>query len=161
MRPITRHAFTATRPGGAPRATALGWADVGLTPESLAWQQDAACRDADQSLFFAEVGSNGITIAAAKRVCLGCPVRSHCLTEAIERDDPHGIWGGLTPAERQALYRRRPRARAMSETDRIVARLTRAGRSAREIAAELGVTARTVVRSRARCGRSDLGRHAA
>ena len=26
-----------------------------------------------------------------------------CLQEALERDDQHGIWGGLTPNERKAL----------------------------------------------------------
>ena len=32
-----------------------------------------------------------------------CPIRTRCLQEALERDDQHGIWGGLTPNERKAL----------------------------------------------------------
>lgn len=32
--------------------------------------------------------------AAAKTVCARCPVWRECLTEAVERREEHGIWGG-------------------------------------------------------------------
>lgn len=48
----------------------------------------------------------------AKDFCFGenrknyCPVRSECLWDAISRDEPHGIWGGLSHRERNALVRK-------------------------------------------------------
>lgn len=42
---------------------------------------------------------------AAKTVCKGCDVREKCLTWALEMDERHGVWGGLSPEERQELIR--------------------------------------------------------
>jgi WhiB family redox-sensing transcriptional regulator len=48
----------------------------------------------------------------AKTYCLGangkdpCPVRTQCLWTAIEDDEQHGIWGGLSHRERNALVRK-------------------------------------------------------
>jgi hypothetical protein len=44
----------------------------------------------------------------ARMVCAGCPVRVTCLTselriERAARTAIHGIWGGLTPAERHSI----------------------------------------------------------
>jgi WhiB family redox-sensing transcriptional regulator len=71
----------------------------------VGWQQDAACKDTpDPDVFFPGKGEHG---EAAKRVCAGCPVIGECLEFALatmrapERD--HGVYGGLTPAERARL----------------------------------------------------------
>ena len=40
-----------------------------------------------------------------------CPVRIECLLDAIDRDELHGIWGGLSHRERNALVRKAERAR--------------------------------------------------
>lgn len=43
--------------------------------------------------------------AAAKRVCIGCPVREMCRDSALqeERGEPgFGVWGGMDPVERLA-----------------------------------------------------------
>jgi hypothetical protein len=48
----------------------------------------------------------------AKAVCNGkdlrppCPVRDECLLDAIAKDDPHGIFGGKSHRERNALVRK-------------------------------------------------------
>jgi WhiB family redox-sensing transcriptional regulator len=48
----------------------------------------------------------------AKAMCLGtrgsspCPVRAQCLWTAIEDDEQHGIWGGLSHRERNAVVRK-------------------------------------------------------
>lgn len=48
----------------------------------------------------------------AKTFCLGengnppCPVRLDCLWDAISREEPHGIWGGLSHRERNAIVRK-------------------------------------------------------
>lgn len=48
----------------------------------------------------------------AKAYCFGptgkspCPVRGECLWEAIRNDYNHGIWGGMSHRERNALVRK-------------------------------------------------------
>ena len=50
---------------------------------------------------------------AAKSICWGtgehdpeCPVRRECLAYAVEREDTHGIWGGMSHRERSHLLRK-------------------------------------------------------
>lgn len=40
--------------------------------------------------------------ARAKAICRTCPVQRDCLTQAVERGEAFGIWGGLDPAERRS-----------------------------------------------------------
>lgn len=66
-------------------------------------------------------GARNARIREAKEVCATCPVKAACLAAATDGD--HGIWGGLTSAERAATrvcgdgigtvkgYRRHRRAR--------------------------------------------------
>jgi hypothetical protein len=48
----------------------------------------------------------------AKSICFGkdglpeCPVRVACLLYAEKNDEQHGIWGGLSHRERNALRRK-------------------------------------------------------
>jgi WhiB family redox-sensing transcriptional regulator len=42
-------------------------------------------------LFFSD---NVIDIARAKAMCGLCPLQQSCLSEAIERQEPWGVWGG-------------------------------------------------------------------
>jgi len=44
----------------------------------------------------------------AKAVCMGCPVRTECLSDALDNRVEFGVWGGMTERERRALLRRRP-----------------------------------------------------
>lgn len=85
----------------------------------MTWRDAAACADlhpaeADR-LFFNDQPGNGQALAVleAKRLCLTCPVRTDCLTEATNVEDwyRYGIWGGLTSNERAGRGPRR-RARA-------------------------------------------------
>jgi WhiB family redox-sensing transcriptional regulator len=41
--------------------------------------------------------------AAAIGICEGCVVRGECLEYALRVNEPLGIWGGLTEAERHDL----------------------------------------------------------
>lgn len=49
---------------------------------------------------------------AAKAICYGkdglpeCPVRKQCLLYAEHNEDTHGIWGGMSHRERNALKRK-------------------------------------------------------
>lgn len=39
----------------------------------------------------------------AKGICQQCLVRDHCLQQALDNGERHGIWGGLDERERQKL----------------------------------------------------------
>ena len=71
------------------------------------WMVDAACADADPSLFFV---AHGKPASEAKAICAGCPVREACLDYALQTKERHGIWGGLSERQRQAEARRRRQA---------------------------------------------------
>ncbi|MEU4650802.1 WhiB family transcriptional regulator [Nocardia fluminea] len=74
------------------------------------WQLTARCRQMEQELFFPSSaepsGSVRTQVLHAKQICRGCPVLTHCRSPAIEADEAHGIWGGMTALER-AGHRRR------------------------------------------------------
>lgn len=73
------------------------------TAAAHAWQQNAACLGADPDLFFPPVSGGHTHAAIAKTICAGCPVKTECLTYAIEERIGYGIWGGLDVDERQAI----------------------------------------------------------
>lgn len=125
--------------------------------ESADWRALARCRDiADPEIFFPTAESGHLLeteVAEARKVCAGCPVTEQCLAFARERL-PHGIAGGLTPAERRRDGGTgRPRQRARSATDGRHSEAAEAGRAAlragvspAEVAREFGVSDRTVCR---------------
>ena len=67
------------------------------------WQERALCAQTDPEAFFPEKGGS---TREAKRICLGCEVRSECLEYALEHDERFGIWGGLSERERRKLKKR-------------------------------------------------------
>lgn len=67
------------------------------------WPEFAACRDHDTELFF-PLAEDGAEATAALFVCGTCPVRSQCLSYALEAGEV-GIWGGTTETDRRALRR--------------------------------------------------------
>jgi len=83
------------------------------TAEAFAWQDRAACREADPSLFFHPEGERGAAraarVAAAKEVCGRCVVQAVCAEWALGLPEPYGTWGGLTEAERDAILSKRRR----------------------------------------------------
>ncbi len=38
--------------------------------------------------------TDGRALDLAKELCAACPVRQSCLSDALERGEPHGVWGG-------------------------------------------------------------------
>ncbi|MCW2613129.1 MAG: transcription factor WhiB [Frankiales bacterium] len=69
-----------------------------------AWTALSACRTADPDELFV----TGAAQNRAKAVCMGCPVRTECLSDALDNRVEFGVWGGMTERERRALLRRRP-----------------------------------------------------
>lgn len=78
-----------------------------MTAYDIPWQEQGACRDADETLFFHPDGETGVAkaqrIAAAKDVCATCDVVAHCRADALARGEAFGIWGGLSEDERAAI----------------------------------------------------------
>jgi WhiB family transcriptional regulator, redox-sensing transcriptional regulator len=78
------------------------------------WRHQAKCRGMDTELWFPPRDKNlyKVTADQAKAVCLGkdgapaCPVRTQCLLEAEANEEVHGIWGGMSHRERNALKRK-------------------------------------------------------
>ena len=117
------------------------------------WRARAACQGVDPELFFPETTDGAPDeplvrqqVAAAKAVCRRCPVSEQCLDEALERL-PHGVAGGMTEHERRRA--RAQRERPVPRKPRWLA-LLEAGSSQPEVAAEYGVSARTIARWAAR-----------
>lgn len=66
------------------------------------WQERALCAQTDPEAFFPEKGGS---TREAKRICMGCEVRTECLEYALANDERFGIWGGLSERERRRLKR--------------------------------------------------------
>lgn len=75
------------------------------------WEQRAACKGADASLFF---GPNRFEPkrereareAIAKSICARCPVVEPCRELSLSRGEIYGVWGGLGEVERRLLLTR-------------------------------------------------------
>jgi WhiB family transcriptional regulator, redox-sensing transcriptional regulator len=65
------------------------------------------CSD-DPELFFAESPRD---VESAKELCQGCPARRTCLSGALERREPWGVWGGELFLRGEVVPRKRPRGR--------------------------------------------------
>ena len=75
---------------------------------SLATDCALPCHLVDPDLFFAEAP---VEVERAKALCLDCPLRQSCLTEALERREPWGVWGGQLLVSGVIVARKRPRGR--------------------------------------------------
>jgi len=65
------------------------------------------CAD-DPDLFFAESPDD---VELAKSLCGGCQFRASCLTGAVERREPWGVWGGELFLRGEIVPRKRARGR--------------------------------------------------
>ncbi|MBD8870224.1 WhiB family transcriptional regulator [Nocardioides donggukensis] len=66
------------------------------------------CRVHDPELFFAESPTD---VEYAKALCTDCPVQAMCLSGALERREPWGVWGGELFLQGVVIPRKRPRGR--------------------------------------------------
>ena len=62
----------------------------------------------EPELFFAESPDD---VEQAKAMCRGCRARIACLTGALERREPWGVWGGELLMRGAIVPRKRPRGR--------------------------------------------------
>lgn len=110
---------------------------------------DAVCAQTDPEIFFPS--SRGQRLDQARAVCGACPVRLQCgeYAQDLEGDlcktERHGAWGGRSPLERAAAGG--PARKA--DRDEAILRLTARGMRPAEIAEQLDLNVRTVLRVRA------------
>ncbi|GAA5009680.1 hypothetical protein GCM10025734_53000 [Kitasatospora paranensis] len=76
--------------------------------EADALGQTVPCRAFDPEVFFAETPAD---VEYAKSLCGTCPVKDACLTGALERREPWGVWGGELFVQGVVVARKRPRGR--------------------------------------------------
>ncbi|MCV7193166.1 WhiB family transcriptional regulator [Mycolicibacterium brumae] len=66
------------------------------------------CHVEEADLWFAD---NPADLEKAKDLCGACPLRAQCLSAAIERAEPWGVWGGEIFEGGTIIARKRPRGR--------------------------------------------------
>jgi WhiB family redox-sensing transcriptional regulator len=66
------------------------------------------CHAGDPDLWFAETPAD---LERAKALCASCPIRRECLTAALERAEPWGVWGGEIFERGSVVGYKRPRGR--------------------------------------------------
>lgn len=67
------------------------------------WRKWAACRGASEPFF----SYDEETVARARAICEGCPVRKECLRTALADPRLTGVWGATTEAQRDRIRRQR------------------------------------------------------
>jgi WhiB family redox-sensing transcriptional regulator len=94
-------------------ATASTTSVAGLLDASPPAGFDLPCQTEDPDLWFAESPHD---LETAKRLCMGCPLRTECLQGALARGEPWGVWGGEIFDAGTIVAAKRPRGRPRKET---------------------------------------------
>ena len=71
------------------------------------------CWSVDPDVFFAETPEG---VEAAKAMCVACPFQLDCLSGALERREPWGVWGGELVVQGEIVARKRPRGRPRKDS---------------------------------------------
>jgi WhiB family transcriptional regulator, redox-sensing transcriptional regulator len=79
-----------------------------LIRQSAGLSGQLPCRREDLRLWFSDLPAD---LELAKAHCRACPVRVACLTGALERREPYGVWGGEIFERGTITPRKRPRGR--------------------------------------------------
>ena len=77
------------------------------------------CRSTDPEAFYPEVFSPEHD-RAIREICEWCPMREPCADWGM-RHETHGYWGGLSPADRRKIRRKRGRPLQSDELRRSAA----------------------------------------
>lgn len=91
---------------GTPAAGVTASSSLASRLDAWGWRINGVCTDAadDGAAWFAPDGS--LASRAARRACRSCPVQRVCLASALWFGEEHGIWGGTTPVQREAMTAR-------------------------------------------------------
>lgn len=92
-----------------------------MDPLSKECPDDLPCRVENSDLWFAEAPAD---LEQAKALCRDCPARLACLSGALERREPWGVWGGEIIQQGVVLAYKRGRGRP-SNADRRLGLVTK------------------------------------
>ncbi len=79
---------------------------------------DVPCRAQSADIWFAD---DVASTAKAQALCQTCPLQAECLTGALERQEPCGVWGGELFDRGQVVAQHRPKGRPRKDADEIAA----------------------------------------
>ncbi len=68
----------------------------------------ARCADGNGTMVGLFFSDHVVDIARAKAMCALCPVAQQCLTDALEREEPWGVWGGQSISGGRIIVAKRP-----------------------------------------------------
>ena len=71
----------------------------------------ARCADGHGTLTALFFSDNIHDIARAKAMCALCPLQEQCLADALEREEPWGVWGGELLSGGRIIANKRPAGR--------------------------------------------------
>lgn len=71
----------------------------------------ARCSDGNGTLSFLFFSDDDLELARAKSICRTCGLAESCLSEAIEREEPYGVWGGALVLDGVPVEFKRKRGR--------------------------------------------------
>ena len=87
-----------------------------LTRQAKALDELLPCHRENPQLWFSDLPAD---LQLAKAYCQPCPMRRVCLAGAVERHEPHGVWGGEIFAVGAIITEKRPRGRPPRRVGRV------------------------------------------
>ena len=82
------------------------------------------CHSVDPEVFFAETKPE---ISYAKALCSECPMKAKCLSGALSRKEPTGVWGGELFEDGKVISEKRapgrPRVLSAAIEDELIAKI--------------------------------------
>ena len=71
----------------------------------------ARCADGNGTLTPLFFSDHVLDIARAKAICAKCALRESCLSDALDREEPWGVWGGELLSSGRIVAHKRPGGR--------------------------------------------------
>ena len=79
------------------------------------------CSDGNGTLSYLFFSEEFVDIQRAKAICSTCTSKVGCLSGALERSEPWGVWGGVLLEEGRVCSTKRPRGRPVTKSLRVTA----------------------------------------
>lgn len=73
------------------------------------------CNDGNGTLSYLFFSDEFVDVARAKAICAKCSTKDECLTGALARNEPWGVWGGELIEEGCIRTTKRPRGRPVTK----------------------------------------------
>lgn len=91
--------------------TAQATAHACVEPTDTQVLSSKRCADGNGTLSYLFFSEEWVDVQRAKAICAKCADRASCLTGALERQEPWGVWGGEQLEMGRIVAVRRPRGR--------------------------------------------------